>query len=222
MISRVLSALGITLMMSTASVAKREPKGAWATSQVRDPITDEQTCVVAASDYFGKFNYTRAGHLYPIVENNSRLGLLVGVSSGGPYRFPTGDIVWRVDDRPHRELKAQDNPEEKSSLLPTYETGNPETDERIRDAMTASSKMIRAATSTSTVAQGDMAREMLRKMLAGRSLLYRAAGAAPAYGLPSQGTWRVGQVTNDGWRPIPLDQSFRDGLLRCGIDPANP
>ena len=78
-------------------------------------------------------------------------------------------------------------------------------------------KLISAATATSTVASGTVAKEMLAEMLAGRGLIYRAAAATAAYGLPTGRDREVGQYTKDGLRPYPIDDSFRAGLAACGI-----
>jgi len=48
-------------------------------------------------------------------------------------------------------------------------------------------------------------------------LLFRSQAATPLYGLPSSNAFAIGQDTNTGRRPIPLDQSFHDGLAACGI-----
>lgn len=174
---------------------------------------------MAAYDKIGRTEFSRFGYLYPIVENNSKLGLLVGVSSGGKYRVPTGDILWRVDSNPHRDIKAMDNPAGASfvPMMEPYKTGNEAADKAVADAMAYSQKLTAGLTSTSTVASGDKAKEMLREMLAGQTLLFRQAQIAPAYGLPNDQTYRVGQYTNEGQRPIPIDASFRRGLAECGI-----
>ena len=204
--------------LSAAVVAKKAPREAWAITQVIDPITGASTCVVAAYDKIGRVEFSRFGYLYPIVENNARLGLLVGVSSGGKFRVPTGDILWRVDSNPYRELKAADNPGDANTPpIPPYKTGNDAADKAVADAMALTQRMTVGMTATSTVVSGPKAGEMLREMLAGRSLIFRQAQAAPAYGLPSSQTYRVGQFTNEGLKPIPLDDSFRRGLAACGI-----
>jgi hypothetical protein len=79
-------------------------------------------------------------------------------------------------------------------------------------------RLIQAATSTTTMAGGERAQEMLREMASGASLIFRAAAAAPEHGLPHTSSVRVGQITNDGLRPYPLDESFRAGLTQCGIE----
>jgi hypothetical protein len=163
--------------------------------------------------------FTRLGSLYPIVENNSRLGLLVGVSTGGRYRLPSGDIVWRVDDRPFRELKAIDNPSPAGASAPTDSAPG---DKAMQDTMSLAMRYAATAASTSTVASGDRARDMLAEMVAGKGLIFRAATAAPAYGLPSATVGRVGQVTERGLRPIPLDDSLKEGLAACGISADGP
>lgn len=207
------------VVLTATPLEARKPKDAWAVTRMADPITGASSCVVAAPDQFGKFKYSRFGYLYPIVENNVQLGLLIGVSSGGKYRVPTGDILWRVDANPFRTLRAADNPAA-TPLVPLgapTPTGNAATDKMVADAMANAMKVAGAYTATSTVVGGDKAVDMLREMLAGRSLLYRQAGAAPNYGLPSSQTYAVGQWTSEGLRPIPLDESFRRGLAECGI-----
>ena len=204
----------------TVADAKKKSREVWSVSRTSDPITGDSSCVVTAYDTVGKLKYSRLGFLYPVVENNSKLGLLVGVSSGGTYRVPTGDILWRVDQSPHRTLKAADNPALAGSAMfgAAYKTGDVETDRRIEEAMASTGNMVASLTATSTVASGDLAREMLAEMVAGQGLIYRQAQAAPAYGLPSGAQNRVGQYTSDqGQVPIMLDASFRRGLAECGI-----
>ena len=204
-------------MLSGGSWAK-SPKEAWTVTRNLDPITGVSGCVVAAPDQLSKWKYTRVGVLYPVVENNSKLGLLVGVGSGGPYRVPTGDILWRVDDNPFRTLKAADNPATAPIVqMQPYKTGNPEVDAKAAQMMADASRMTAAMMSTSTVASGPAAVDLLKEMLSGRSLIYRQAAVAPQYGLPSSQTHAVGQITSEGLRPIPLDESFRRGLQQCSI-----
>ncbi|MEQ8744119.1 hypothetical protein [Parasphingorhabdus sp.] len=201
--------------------AKKKPREVWSVSRTSDPITGDSSCVVTAYDSVGKLKYSRFGFLYPVVENNSKLGLLIGVSSGGNYRMPTGDILWRIDQNPHRTLRVADNPSlAGSSMFGSFKTGNAEADERIEDAMASTGNMVASMTATSTVTSGDLAREILAEMLAGQGLIYRQAQAAPAYGLPSGAANAVGQYTSDkGQIPIMLDASFHRGLAECGIEP---
>jgi len=148
-------------------------------------------------------------------------GLLVGVSSGGRYRLPTGDILWRVDDRPFRELKATDNPSAPGAAaayrMPAVP--NDAAASAMQDAMAATMRLTAGMTATSTMASGQLAHEMLAEMLNGHQLLYRNAAVAPAYGLPSVETMRVGQYTAKGQRPLPIDDSFRAGIASCGMVP---
>lgn len=206
-------------LISVTADAKKKPREVWSVSRTSDPITGDSSCVVTAYDSVGKLKYSRLGFLYPIVENNSKLGLLIGVSSGGTYRMPTGDILWRVDLNPHRTLRAADNPAlAGGAMFGSYKTGNAETDKRIEEAMASTGNIVASLTATSTVASGDLARKMLAEMVAGQGLIYRAAQAAPAYGLPSGAANRVGQyTTGEGLVPIKLEESFRRGLEECGI-----
>ncbi|ALE17110.1 hypothetical protein AMC99_01822 [Altererythrobacter epoxidivorans] len=204
--------------------AKKKPREAWTVSRTSDPITGDSSCVVTAYDTVAGMKYSRFGFLYPVVENNSKLGLLIGVSSGGQYRVPTGDILWRIDSNPHRTLRAADNPATAMNSAYTtqpFKTGNAETDKRIAEAMAQSGSMVAAITATSTMASGELAQDLLTEMVGGQTLLYRQAQVAPAYGLPSSQTGRVGQYTSDeGQVPFKLDASFHRGLKECGIAPA--
>jgi len=246
------------VMSPEAAHAKK--KGAWSVVRTQEPIAGRQTCAVSALDRIGGLRFTRIGIMYAVVENNTEAGLLVGVSTGGRWRLPVGDIVWRVDDKPYRTLRAMDNPE-------VARTGNPslmaaeavkmpggtsasaaastnapatagaatvaggtgealssgaaafvETYSKTLDAtMERQTAVVAALTATATMASEEAARSMLAEMRAGKSLLFRSQAAAPLYGLPSSNAFAIGQDTNTGRRPIPLDQSFHDGLAACGI-----
>jgi hypothetical protein len=218
-VGRVLLCAVVVACCPVSGIAKSKPREAWRATRVADPITGASTCVVAAYDSVGKMSFSRVGALYPIVENNSKLGLLIGVSTGGKYRIPSGDIVWRVDDKPYRDLKASDNPASGSgsAMVPLYKTGNATADKAVADAMATTLNLTASMTATSTVASGEKAKAMLAEMIGGTGLIYRAASAVSAYGLPSDQTYKVGQFTNEGLKPIPLDVSFRLGLQECGI-----
>ena len=204
--------------LGDADAQRRRASGAWSATETVDPITGVRRCVVAAYDRTADSSFSRTGYLYPFVESHSESGVLVGVSSGGRFRLPTGDILWRVDQLPHRELRAVDSPITSPIETPAAPAGIPA--EAMQQMTEYQQRLIQAATSTTTMAGGERAQEMLREMLAGTSLIFRAAGAAPEHGLPHAGQSRVGQVTNEGLRPFPLDDSFRAGLAQCGIDVA--
>lgn len=211
-------ALAVAFLAAGAVDAKKPPRGAWDVIRTSDPVTGVSTCVVAALDYVGKDSFSRTGLLYPIVENNPVHGLLVGVSSGGKFRLPTGDIVWRVDDRPFREIKAENNPA--GAPAPTVATAVP-TDaasKAMQEAVAMTTKLTAAMTATSTVASGKRAQAMLAEMLAGQTLIFRSAAVTPQFGLQNSAMYRVGQFTKDGLRPIPIDDSFRSGLEMCRLN----
>lgn len=210
---KLAAAVALACTMIVPAHAKRERAPTWQVLRATDPITRASTCAVVASDYYGKSRFTQTGSLYPVVEMNSTYGLLVGVSSGGRFRLPTGDILWAVDELPHREIRAAENPG--SVPVPT-----PSTDPaRTMEAVTAyATQLARTAMATSTMASGAKAREMLDEMIAGRSLLFRAAALGSQTGLPDYSALMVGQRNEKGQvYPIALDSSFRDGLKVCGI-----
>lgn len=195
--------------------ARKKPVDTWQVMRTADPITGSSTCAVVASDHAAGLRFTQTGGLYPVVENNSTFGLLVGVSSGGRIRMPTGDIVWRVDDKPFRTLRAVDNP---AAVGPVAGDGT----DTVAAVTAQTLRLVRGLTSTSTMAGGDAARDMLAEMMSGTSLLFRAAAATQQTGIPDYDRLSVGQITSAGLRPYPLDASFRAGLAACGIAPGDP
>lgn len=206
-------AVAALILPAPAAYARKKPVAVWQVMRTTDPITKTSTCAVVASDYYGKMRFTQTGALYPVVEMNSTYGLLVGVSSGGRYRLPSGDIVWAVDDLPHRELRAANNPGAPRMPGPTTDGAN-----ALSSVTAYAMKLAQSGVSTSTMASGDEAREMLGELLAGGSLLFRRAAATPTMGLPNYEALAAGQITANGeLKPIPLDKSFRDGLTACGI-----
>ncbi len=233
-------AIAIAAMAHTATARS---KGAWSVVQTQDPITGRSTCAVSALDRIGGMRFSRVGMLYAVVETIPDAGLLVGVSSGGKVRLPVGDIVWRVDDRPYRTLRAIDNPAASGNTgaapaPPVAVSGSDRGPAQEGDSKTPASpsngavaaysnvleatmrqqsEMVTALTATATMASGEQAKAMLDEMLAGTSLLFRQQAATPLYGLPSANTYAVGQETLKGRKPIPIDQSFRNGLITCGI-----
>lgn len=201
------SVLAIATLFAAGAQAKKT-KPVWQATRTSDPITGKTSCVVAAYDQAAGMSFTRIGALYPIVEINSEYGVLVGVSSGGQFRIPAGDIIWRVDDLPYRELRAADNPAGQAN---NHSTGSVE---QANENVLALTKSLIA---TSTVASGDKAKAMLEELRTGRSLQFRRAGASTGYGLPGDAMYRTGRMTKDGLVPYPLDVSFRAALEQCGM-----
>lgn len=214
------TALALVCFTAQPALARKKPQTTWSVSRVSDPVTESETCVVAAFDRGAGLRFSRSGYLYPIVERHPVHGLLVGVSSGGRFRLPTGDILWRVDDHPYRTLKAADNPPTSASsfTIPDLPAGDDASSQAVRDTVANAMQLASGMAATSTVASGDTARAMLAEMLVGQSLIFRASAAVPDYGLPSARTYEVGQITGKGFRPFPLDESLRAGFAACGID----
>lgn len=208
-----LAGLAIIALLSGCATPVPPAPPSWSSTVTTDPITGAKRCVVAAYDRVAGASYSRTGYLYPVVEFNSEFGLLVGVSSGGPIRFPVGDIIWRVDDRPYRELRAFNNPTQGSP--PSGEVAADMTSARIAETIKYAQKLAATAGATATVASGGEAVAMLDEMLAGSTLIYRANRPNAQFGLPTGHEQRVGQWTSEGLRPIPLDATFRQGVEQC-------
>ncbi|BAI97445.1 hypothetical protein Sj15T_18820 [Sphingobium sp. TA15] len=214
----ILTLAAVACAISPA-VAKEKMQRAWQATRTTDPVTGVSRCVVSALDYVGKTRYSRTGFLYPVIENHPQHGLLVGVSSGGRFRLPTGTILWRVDDQPFREVRPEDGPvtTDMSAMPAGLTPQDPVAAKAMADAMAVSGRAIMAATATSSFAMGDTARAMLAELRAGHGLLFRAKAAAADTGLPDSGMYRVGQITKDGLKPVPLDASLASALADCGI-----
>lgn len=197
------------IALASPAMAKKTPR-TWTATHMTDPLTGVSRCVVSASDYVGQTRYTRTGYLYPVIENHPKHGLLVGLSSGGRLRLPTGTILWRVDDQPFREIRPDEGPFNSAAALSPLvlpEGTNVATAKALSDAMAMATRVAAGMSATSTFATGDTARAMLAELRAGHGLLYRAKAAASDIGLPDSSAYRVGQVTKDGLKPIPIDAS---------------
>lgn len=205
----IFAGIGLAILSGCAA-----PTPPWSPTVTADPITGTKRCVVAAYDRAAGASFSRTGYLYPVVEFNSEFGLLVGVSSGGPIRLPVGDIVWRVDDRPYRELRAFNNPAHVTPPIPG-ETAADMTSARVAETIKYAQKIAANAGATATVASGEEAAAMLNEMLAGSTLMYRANRPNAQFGLPTGQEQRVGQWTSEGLRPIPLDGAFRQSVEHC-------
>lgn len=211
---RVLAA-GVAFM---AAACATTPDQAWTVMRESDPITGASRCVVIAPDR-GFVGYsTRTLALYPFVESNSEVGLLVGVTSGGSVRIPPGDILWRIDENPHRTIAANETPVigGQSSWA-----DNAALTADQRAALAASEAAMAGYMSSVrngvTAAGGEIASEMLTEMKAGSSLIFRQAAAAPSAGAASVRSMMVGQITAEGLAPYPLDASFHASLNDCGL-----
>ena len=156
-------------LLAMPAVARDKAPKTWQATCTTDPIAGATSCVVSALDYVGKLRYSRTGYLYPVIEMNNTHGLLVGVSSGGRFRLPTGAILWRVDDQPFRELKPEDNPQGAAA------TAAPQVDDAaikaMTEAMALSNKLVMSATATSTLASGETAKAMVSELRSGRGLI---------------------------------------------------
>lgn len=213
--------VGAAALILGACATTSGPSGdVWMVTRDADPITGIERCIVVAADRGGRGSFTRTGYLYPFVESNSDVGLLVGVSSGGRYRLPPGDIVWRVDQNPHRTIRAAATPSFGESQA---DAGVPPGMPPSAVAVYQMSQAMASGTVSSiangiTAAGGDEARELLAEMRAGSELLFRSSRAAPSAGVPSMSNHLVGQMSGDELRPYALDASFETGLAACGLE----
>ncbi len=211
-------AAAMILMCALATVAYARGKSGWVATHTIDPLTDQERCVVGRYDRIARVRFSRTGLLYAVVENHPEHGLLVGASSGGRVRLPVGDVIWRIDDNRHHVLLAKNTPLDSNTRQlvegQAFSALNEEHAEAMKQALKGTMGMI----STSTFATGEQAREMLREMMSGSTLLFRAQAVASNIGLPDANTARVGEFRKGSLKPIPLDESFRTAIRECGID----
>lgn len=214
------SAAGVSLaaIVLTACASSSNPSVRWTASGSVDPITGVERCVVSIPDRRFGSAFSRTGYIYPFVEQNSELGLMVGVSAGGQIRFPTGDIEWRVDDNSHHSLKAADTPSTGVDL-PQVNTSimSAATLEVYDQSMADAEGLVFSIQNGVTAVGGEKAIELLDEMRAGSELRLRSKTAAPAAGLVSPSTYRTGRVENGEIVPFLLDESFETALTQCGI-----
>ena len=190
-------------------------------------MTGIQRCVASVPDRsFTGARYTVNGYLYPVVENNSELGLLIGVSSGGDIPVPTGDILWRIDSNEVHTLLVSETPTigadgqaDENAFSRTY-----------AQTMSVINQMVASVQNGATLVGGKRAEAILAEMRSGSELVFREAVAAPNTGLIRSGTENMGIVEEDysvrarlgldpvrSRRPIKLDDSFEAALQECGL-----
>ena len=201
-----------------ACASTPETAGRWTASASVDPITGVERCVVTVPDRSFGSAFSRTGSLYPFVEQNSELGLMVGVSSGGRYRLPTGDIDWRVDDNPHHTLKAADTPSTGGTVASVSTEDMSDAQARAYEqSMEDIEGMVFSIQNGVTAAGGEKAEALLAELRAGSELRFRSKGAAPSAGLVSSSTYLTGRFENGQLVPIILDESFEVALRQCGL-----
>ena len=188
----------------------------WQVSRTFDPITDETRCVVASYDQGGLLSFSRVGYLYPVVEVHPTHGLLVGAGSGGMIEVPVGDVVWRVDQNPHHEIKVANSPVDKAFASSVPDLSGTAVSEEHRAALESATQAMGSLFSGATLATGTQARAILEEMKAGSSLLFRRVVSDT--GLPTSAVYQVGQYSGGKQEPIPLDESFLAALADCGIE----
>jgi len=215
---KTLLAVGLAGALAGACATSPGMEGRWTASSSVDPITGVERCVVSIPDRSFGSAFSRTGALYPYVEQNSELGLMVGVSSGGRIRLPTGDIDWRVDDNSHHTLKASDTP---SSGVDIPDANTAEMSEAALEAfensMANAEGMVFSIQNGVTAAGGEKAELLLEELRAGSELRFRSKTAAPSAGLVSSSTYLTGRLEGGELVPFLLDESFERALVTCGL-----
>lgn len=215
---RKIAGLGLLGVLMSACASTPNAQGRWTATASIDPITGVERCVVSIPDRSFGSAFSRTGSLYPYVEQNSELGLMVGVSSGGRIRVPTGDIDWRVDDNPHHTLKAADTPSSGVDIPGASTEGMSEaTLEAYEKSMADAEGMVFSIQNGVTAVGGEQAETLLSELRAGTELRFRSKSAAPSAGLVSSATYLTGRFENGELVPFLLDDSLEQALAICGL-----
>ncbi|MBC6404782.1 MAG: hypothetical protein GDA41_03495 [Rhodospirillales bacterium] len=173
--------------------------------------------------------FTNSLAIYPVVEDHPKHGLLVGVSSGGKFRIPVGNVLWRVDKNDSILVSSADMPTVEQTHVDEYYK---KLDQNINnknnyseilskataDLMKQTSSGLISALAGAAVASGEKAHKMLNQMRSGQSLIIRRnLGTHSDIGIPQSSDLLVGQFFNGQQRPIPIDRSFHTALEACNI-----
>ncbi|NHC62582.1 hypothetical protein [Paenalcaligenes suwonensis] len=181
----------------------------WAVTKNQDQFTDVETKMVTVGEGLSdSFIFTRSLNYYPFVGTQDG-ELFVGIRSGGSYRIPTGTVQIRIDANKTWTISPDETP---IYLAPTTLPTTTPTD---LDEKTATNvAMIQAeamknmtkAMSPYTAATGEKAKNILREMVAGKTIKYRTVGM-------NQAASSTGEVH--------INDSFLESLKAIGIDPEN-
>ncbi|WP_281546256.1 hypothetical protein [Grimontia sp. SpTr1] len=185
-----------------------QPEVKWISVKNTDEFTDVSSCkVTVGSLYTNKNVYTEVGKYYPFIEQVNG-ELRVGLQSGGQYKIPVGNAQFRIDSNKTWDILISETP---LDLAPTLANLKPAYLESLSDdqkAMVAASyesamEVSAQTMSPFTATTGEKAKNIIREMLAGKSLKYRTIGLNQA--ASSTGVYD-------------LDMSLQNALADCGIE----
>lgn len=201
-----IAAVSTVLLSAGCAVNQPAPSVRWIAQHSTDEFTDEATCrVTVGSRYTARNVYTYTGSLYPFVESKEG-ELRVGVMSGGRVKIPVGEVQLRIDQNPAWNIAVHETP---ADLVPSQDFPGPyqaqlsdEQREMVASTYRATMEHTAQAMSPYTATTGEKAEAILRQMLDGDKLIYRAVGLNQ----PGSGTGEYD-----------LDASLNAALARCGI-----
>lgn len=201
----------ITLLMALLlSGCVTQPKIEWISSKSTDRFTDKSECIVTVGSYYRSSGvYTVSGHIYPFIKKVDS-ELWVGVRSGGRYPLPVGAVQLRIDDNDAWIIETSETPSEGLRGVVNYSDFinldlYPEEQQKIiKGAYEASSDATKKIMAPYTVATGEKAKKILKELVGGEVILYRALGG---YGVPAAEPGRY-----------LLDDSLVLALNQCDIE----
>lgn len=165
----------------------------WRASVTTDQFTDVTTKTVALDFASGLYGWNK-NELFISSRTNE---LIVGIKNN--VGMPVGTVQIRVDDSPAWTISPDETPLYMAPSLPKSAIISTNVQEDIASGM---SKLMSPFTATT----GNKARQIIKQMAAGRTVIFRSIGV-------NQAASTTGQVK--------IDASFSDALKQIGIDPSS-
>ena len=197
---------GIAVLAIATVVLSGCAGSVWKATGSTDKFTDQTTTMVTTGDYSaGTSIITSSLKFYPVVRKEGG-EIYVGLMSGGRFKIPVGTIQLRIDQNDAWTITPQETPISMVPAAPEIALGLPaEQAEMIKKAQAQSMDSMYKMMSPYTVTGGDKAKEILRQMVTGKTLIYRTVGI-------NQAASTTGEIE--------LDDSLRQSLKLIGINPS--
>lgn len=199
---------GIIALLATAAALGGCAAGpTWQATGATDEFTDKTTMMVTTSEFPASGTIvTRSLRFYPVVRKEGD-EIYVGLMSGGRFKIPVGTVQMRIDQNEAWTITPQETPVAMMPAAPQYALNlPPEQAALVKQTQDQAMLSVTQMMSPYTVTGGNKAKQILKQMLAGKTLKYRTVGI-------NQAASTTGEAV--------IDPSLADSLRLIGIDPAS-
>ena len=184
------------------------PSGSlWKVERSKDQFSDVETSLVTTGEFRNsRFALTKSMNYYPFVGVQEG-ELFVGILSGGTYKIPTGTVQLRVDSNKAWTIEPSETPVYLAPAPAQPAIPAASNDKSVVDLAAVQAEALRnmaKALSPYTATTGEKAKQILREMVAGKTIKYRTVGMNQA-----------GSTTGE----VEIDSTFIRSLRVIGIDP---